>query len=420
MPNQQDWIDRAGNVLPAATFGNFDSDIIISKGKGARVWDEDGKEYIDYLIGSGPMLLGHGNEEVLDAVKSQLSKGLTYFANNSSGIELAEVICNAVTCAEQIRYVSSGSEADMYAIRLARAYTGREKILKFEGGYHGMSSEAQMSLAPSRLVNFPTAVPDSAGIPASVRDDMIISQFNDLELTESLINEHGSQIAAIIIEPLQRIMPPKMEFLQGLRALCDKHGLLLVFDEIVTGFRLAYGGAQELYGVIPDICTLGKVIGGGFPLAAIAGKKDIMSHFDKNKAGDGFLMQIGTLSGNPVASVAGLKTLEILRRDGQYEHFRKIGTRLQKLFSTALSNAGIDHRVVGDPTLFDVLFTSGEVQNYRQSQTADSNLNAKFNAELRNRGIFKAPSKCYPCLVLTEEDIEFTENAINEAVDSIL
>ena len=419
MTNQQDWIDRAGSVLPAATFGNFDSDIIISKGKGARVWDEDGKEYIDYLIGSGPMLLGHGNEEVLDAVKSQLSKGLTYFANNSSGIELAEVICNAVTCAEQLRYVSTGSEADMYAMRLARAYTGREKILKFEGGYHGMSSEAQMSLAPSRLVNFPTAVPDSAGIPASVRDDMIISQFNDLELTESLINEHGSQIAAIIIEPLQRIIPPKMEFLQGLRALCDKHGLLLVFDEIVTGFRLAYGGAQELYGVIPDICTLGKVIGGGFPLAAIAGKKDIMSHFDKNKAGDGFLMQIGTLSGNPVASVAGLKTLEILRREGQYEHFRKIGERLQKLFSTALSNAGIDHRVVGDPTLFDVLFTSGEVQNYRQSQTADSNLNAKFNAELRNRGIFKAPSKCYPCIVLTEEDIEFTEKAINESVGSI-
>ena len=419
MTNQQDWIDRAGSVLPAATFGNFDSDIIISKGKGARVWDEDGKEYIDYLIGSGPMLLGHGNEEVLDAVRSQLSKGLTYFANNSSGIELAEVICNAVTCAEQLRYVSTGSEADMYAMRLARAYTGREKILKFEGGYHGMSSEAQMSLAPSRLVNFPTAVPDSAGIPASVRDDMIISQFNDLELTESLINEHGSQIAAIIIEPLQRIIPPNKGFLEGLRVLCDKHGLLLVFDEIVTGFRLAYGGAQERYGVIPDICTLGKVIGGGFPLAAIAGKKEIMSHFDKNKAGDGFLMQIGTLSGNPVASVAGLKTLEILRREGQYEHFRKTGVRLQKLFSTALSDAGIDHRVVGDPTLFDVLFTSGEVQNYRQSQTADSNLNAKFNSELRNRGIFKAPSKCYPCLVLTEEDIEFTENAINESVGSI-
>ena len=419
MTNQLNWIDRAEHVLPAATFGNFESNIIIKKGKGSRVWDEDGKEYIDYLIGSGPMLLGHGNEEVLDAVKFQLPKGLTFFANNSSGIELAEEICRAVVCAEQVRFVSSGSEADMYAIRLARAFTGREKILKFEGGYHGMSSEAQMSLAPIRQVNFPTAVPDSAGIPASVRDDMIISQFNDLALTESLINEYGSQIGAIIIEPLQRIIPPKEGFLQGLRTLCDKHGILLVFDEIVTGFRLAYGGAQELYGVIPDICTLGKVIGGGFPLAAIAGKKEIMSHFDKSKAGDGFLMQIGTLSGNPVASVAGLKTLEILRREGQYEHFRKIGTRIQNLFSTALANAGVDHKVVGDPTLFDVMFTSSEVENYRHTQTVDSDLAARFNKELRIKGIFKAPGKVYPSLALTEEDLKITENAINDAVKTI-
>ena len=419
MSSQQNWIGRAGRVLPAATFGNFDSNIIISKGLGSRVWDEDGKEYTDYLIGSGPMLLGHGNEEVLDAVKKQLPNGLTFFANNSSGIELAEEICRAVTCAEQVRFVSSGSEADMYAIRLARAFTGREKILKFEGGYHGMSSEAQMSLAPIRQVNFPTAVPDSAGIPTSVKDDMIISQFNDLELTASLIDEYGPQIGAIIIEPLQRIIPPKEGFLQGLRALCDKHGILLVFDEIVTGFRLAYGGAQELYGVIPDICTLGKVIGGGFPLAAIAGKKEIMSHFDKSKAGDGFLMQIGTLSGNPVASVAGLKTLEILRRKGQYEHFRKIGTQIQNLFSVALTKAGIDHQVVGDPTLFDVMFTSSEVENYRHTQTVDSDLAARFNKELRVKGIFKAPGKVYPSLVLTEEDLKITENAINDAVKTI-
>ena len=417
MANQKGWIDRAGSVLPAATFGNFDSEIIISKGQGSRVWDEDGKEYIDYLIGSGPMLLGHGNQEVLDAVRTQLPCGLTFFANNSSGIELAEEICRAVACAEQIRFVSSGSEADMYAMRLARAFTGREKILKFEGGYHGMSSEAQMSLAPSRQVNFPTAVPDSAGIPASVRDDVIISQFNDLELTESLLDEHGAKIAAIIVEPLQRIIPPNEGFLQGLRALCDKHGILLVFDEIVTGFRLAYGGAQELYGVIPDICTLGKVIGGGFPLAAIAGKIEIMSHFDKNKAGDGFLMQIGTLSGNPVASVAGLKTLEILRREGQYNRFRTLGKQVQNIFTKALSKAGITHCVVGDPTLFEILFITGDVQNYRHTLAADSELSAKFNAELRRNGIFKAPSKVYPNLSLTEDDIEFTTNAVNNAAE---
>ncbi len=215
--SQDHWIERAKAVLPAGGFGNFDPGIIIREGKGSRVWDENGREYVDYLIGSGPMLLGHGNEEVLDAVRDQLDKGLTFFANNAAGIELAEEICRAVPCAEQVRYVSSGGEADMYAIRLARAYTGRDKILKFEGGYHGMSAEAQMSLAPARDVNFPQAVPDSAGIPSTVRDEMVISQFNDLELTTSLMNEYGSQIAAIIVEPLQRIVPPQDGFLQGLR-----------------------------------------------------------------------------------------------------------------------------------------------------------------------------------------------------------
>jgi len=414
---QQHWIDRAKSVLPAGGFGNFDPGIFIREGKGARVWDEDGKEYIDYLIGSGPMLLGHGNEEVLDAVQSQLGKGLTFFANNSAGIELAEEICKSVACAEQVRFVSSGGEADMYALRLARAFTGRDKILKFEGGYHGMSAEAQMSLAPSRLVNFPQAVPDSAGIPSSVKDQMVISQFNDLELTASLMREFASDIAAIIVEPLQRIIPPEPGFLQGLRELCDEHDVLLIFDEIVTGYRFSYGGAQELYDVTPDICTLGKIIGGGFPLAATVGRADIMSHFDKSKVGEeGFLMQLGTLSGNPIAAIAGLKTMEILNREGQYEKLRNHGRRLQKAFGGPLVEKGIDHKIVGDPTLFDVLFTNSEVRNYRDVQSADSKLNARFNTNLRELGIFKSPGKCYPCLALTEADLEFTENAIHKAV----
>ena len=416
--SQQEWIKRAHQVLPAGGFGNFDPGIIIRDGKGSRVWDEDGNEYVDYLIGSGPMLLGHGNEEVIDAVKSQLGKGMTFFANNSAGIELAEEICRAVNCAEQVRYVSSGGEADMYAIRLARAFTGRDKILKFEGGYHGMSAEAQMSLAPTRDVNFPQAVPDSAGIPSSVRDEMLISQFNDLELTTSLMDEHGADIAAIIVEPLQRIVPPQEGFLEGLRALCDKHGVLLIFDEIVTGFRFAYGGAQELYGVTPDICTLGKIIGGGFPLAAIAGSKDIMNHFDKAVVGEeGFLMQLGTLSGNPVAAIAGLKTMEILRRDGQYTRLREIGLTLQSVFSDTLASANIAHKIVGDPTLFDVVFTDKEVSNYRHTKAADAERNGKFNAALRNQGIFKSPGKCYPSLAITTEDLELTQNAVSHAVN---
>ncbi|MDD9910365.1 MAG: aminotransferase class III-fold pyridoxal phosphate-dependent enzyme [Ahrensia sp.] len=420
MVDQQQWRKRAAQVLPAAGFGNFDPSIFIKRGDGARVWDEDGKEYIDYLIGSGPMLIGHGHPEVLDTVRSQLGEGMTFFANNAAGVELAEEICAAVPCAEQVRYVTSGGEADMYAIRLARAFTGRSKLLKFEGGYHGMSAEAQMSLAPSRDVNFPQAVPDSAGIPQGVADEMIVSQFNDLELTASLMSEFGDQIAAIIVEPLQRVVPPEDGFLQGLRDLCDQHGALLIFDEIVTGFRFSYGGAQELYGVTPDLCSLGKIIGGGFPLAATVGRRDVMSHFDKAIVGaEGFLMQLGTLSGNPVAAVAGLKTMEILRRPGSYERLREIGYELQSIFSDPLREAGIPHQVVGDPTLFDIVFSEKPMRNYRHTRDADQQKNARFNAVLRENGIFKSPAKCYPCLALTDDDLAWTRQAVVKAVTAI-
>ena len=191
LSTQAEWIDRAKAAMPAGGFGNFDPNVVIRNGEGSRVWDEDGKEYVDYLIGSGPMLLGHGHPEVLEAVLEQLSKGMTFFANNAAGIELAEDIITAVPCAEHLRFLSTGGEADMYAMRLARAFTGRDKILKFEGGYHGMSAEAQMSLAPTKMSNFPQAIPDSAGIPESVRDEMLIAPFNDLDFLRSLLAEQG-------------------------------------------------------------------------------------------------------------------------------------------------------------------------------------------------------------------------------------
>ena len=420
MKSQSSWIDRANAVLPAGGFGNFDPGIIIREGKGSRVWDEDGNEYVDYLIGSGPMLLGHGHPEVLEAVREQLPKGLTFFANNAAGIELAEQICDAMACGEQVRYVTSGGEADMYAMRLARAFTGRDKIMKFEGGYHGMSAEAQMSLAPEQLTNFPVAVPDSAGIPSGVRDEMLVAPFNDIEFARSLIAEHGHEIAGIIVEPLQRVIPPAPGFLQALREECDRHGIVLVFDEIVTGFRFAYGGAQELYGVTPDVCTLGKIIGGGFPLAAIAGKADIMAHFDKEKVGaEGFLMQLGTLSGNPIAAVAGMKTMEILRRPGQYEKLRSLGKTLMDAISGHLGKAGFDHQIVGDPTLFDVLFTSTRINDYRDVYKADAARNQRFNKLLREKGIFKSPGKLYPCLALTDADIEQTIDAVAYAAGKL-
>lgn len=416
---QDEWIEKAQEVLPAGGFGNFDPGIIIARGEGAHVWDEDGNKYIDYLIGSGPMLLGHGHPEVMEAVLEQLPKGMTFFANNSKGIELAQAIIDAVPCCEQVRFVTSGGEADMYAIRLARAYTGRNKILKFEGGYHGMSAEAQMSLAPSRRVNFPQAVPDSAGIPIGVAEQMVIAPYNDLEAVENLLRE-DDDIAAIIVEPLQRIIPPEPGYLQGLRDLCDKYDVLLIFDEIVTGFRLAYGGAQERYGVVPDICTLGKIIGGGFPLAALGASADIMRHFDKKIVGeDKWLMQLGTLSGNPIASVAGLKTMEMLRRDDAYDKLRTIGGALQKMQNDALNEAGIAHQICGDETLFDIFFTNNTCRDYRSAQHDDPKRNEAYNQVLRDNGIFKSPGKLYPSLAISQEDLAATEIAVHKAVEFI-
>ena len=279
-----------------------------------------------------------------------------------------------------------------------------------------MSAEAQMSLAPNREVNFPQAVPDSAGIPQGVADQMLIAPFNDIDAVASLMDEH-SDIAAVIVEPLQRIIPAQPGFLAGLRALCDKHGILLIFDEIVTGFRLAYGGAQERYGVTPDICTLGKITGGGFPLAAVGAGREIMRHFDVSEVGeDKWLMQLGTLSGNPVAAVAGLKTMEILRREGTYDYLRGLGAQLQKMQSETLTKAGIAHRICGDETLFDILFTNAECLDYRSAKHKDPKQNSRYNDTLRKHGIFKSPGKLYPSLALTDGDLEMMRNAVDHAV----
>ncbi len=414
------WQARARQILPAGGFGNFEPEVIIQRGQGSRIWDEAGREYIDYLIGSGPMLLGHGHPEVDEAIREQLGKGLTFFANNTAGIELAEVICAALPCADQLRYVSTGGEADMYAMRLARAHTGREKILKFEGGYHGMSAEALMSMAPKTLVNFPLAMPDTAGLPASASDGVLVAPFNDFEATRQIIAEHAHEIAGIIVEPLQRLIPPEPGFLAMLRAEADAHGMVLIFDEVVTGFRFGYGGAQTLYGVTPDVATLGKTIGGGFPLAAIAGRADIMAHFDKAKVGEaGFLFQVGTLSGNPMAAVAGLKTLEILRRPGTYEALEAKGKRIMGCIHQNLERVGVAHQIVGEPYLFDVVFTGQRVLSYRDGLKGDAGQSAAWNAALRAQGIFKSAGKLYMSVAHSEEDLALTEQAIAVAADAL-
>src|SRR4051812_13371917 len=412
-----DLIDEAKRVLPGGSFGNMPAEVILRAGKGGRIWDENGKEYVDFLLGSGPMFIGHGHPEVTAAVQSQLLHGSTYFGNNRHGIALAKAIVDAVPCAEQVRFVCTGTEADLYAMRAARAFRRRDKILKFEGGYHGMSDYALMSMAPKNPGNFPRAIPDSAGIPKSVADEMLVAAFNDLEMVESLIREHKDELAGVIVEPFQRLLPPQPGFLQGLRKITQEHGIPLIFDEVVTGFRFAYGGAQEYYGVTPDLCTLGKIVGGGYALAAIAGRADIMAHFDRlAMADEDYLFQVGTLSGNPVASIAGLATLEVLRRPGAYAQVHATGKELMAALEGVLRKAGIKAQIVGEPPLFDVIFTDQPAQDYRGMLKGDKAIAGRFNKLLRERGILKGESKYYVSLAHDRADIDHAIAAWTDAV----
>ena len=413
-------LERAHRVLPGGTFGNTASDLVIREGSGGRVWDEAGREYIDYLIGSGPMLLGHAHPAVTAAVQAQVALGTTFFINNRLGIELAEAIVAAVPCAEQVRYVSTGSEADAYAIRLVRAFRGRDKILKFEGGYHGMSDYGLMSTSPRRDANSWEAIPDSAGIPKAVADTVLVAPYNDLDAVEGLIRAHGDEIAGVIVEPMQRLIPPAPGFLAGLRRLTAQADIPLIFDEVVTGFRLAWGGGQELYGVTPDLCTLGKVIGGGYPLAAIAGRADIMAHFDAASVGaDRFVKQIGTLSGNPVAAAAGLATLKVLSEPGTYERLAETGRELMAQLRATLSEVGIPAQVIGEPACFDAIFTANEIRDYRGMARGDTAMQTRFNALLRERGILKGESKYYVSCAHDAHDVSETIAAWRDAAKAL-
>ena len=409
-------VAEAKKVLPGGSFGNMPAEVILAAGKGGHIWDENGREYIDYLLGSGPMFIGHAHPEVTKAVQTQVETGSTFFGNNKHGIALAQAIVDAVPCAEQVRFVCTGTEADLYAMRAVRAFRKRDKILKFEGGYHGMSDWALMSMAPKNPGNFPRAIPDSAGIPKSVADEMLIAAFNDVDMVESLIREHKDELAGVIVEPFQRLLPPAPGFLQALRRITAEHGIPLIFDEVVTGFRFAYGGAQEYYGVTPDLCTLGKIVGGGYALAAIAGRADIMRHFDKLEVPEeDFLFQVGTLSGNPVAAVAGLATLDVLKQPGVYEQVFRTGRTLMSALSEILRKAGIKATVVGEPPLFDVLFTDASLKDYRDTLKGDKAIAAKFNKLLRERGLMKGESKYYVSLAHTQADIDHTIRAWTEA-----
>jgi glutamate-1-semialdehyde 2,1-aminomutase len=410
-------IETARRVLPGGTFGNMPAGLVIAEGQGGRVRDVSGNEYVDFLLGSGPMFVGHGHPEVLDAVREQLPRGTTFFANNEPGIRLAAEIVDAVPCAEQVRFVSSGTEADAYVMRLARAFRGRDKILKFEGGYHGMSDYALMSLAPRRPGNFPRPVPDSPGIPASVSEEVLVAPFNDADAAEALIRARHDELGGVIVEPFQRLLPPAPGFLARLRAVTAEYGIPLIFDEVVTGFRFAYGGAQAYYGVTPDLCTLGKIIGGGFPLAAIAGRADIMALFDRDTVGaERFLMQIGTLSGNPIAAAAGLATLAILRRPGAYERVFATGRTLMEGMRRILADSGLPAHILGEPVLFDIVFADAPPHDYRGVLRGDAERARRVNRSLRAQGVLKGESKYYISLAHDEADVAHTLAAFADAI----
>ena len=418
--NERELIEKAHKYLPGGSMGNLFTDVVIREGKGSRIWDVSGNEYIDYMLGSGPMVIGHTHPEVVAAVREQVERGSTFFANNEHAILLAEEIVNAVPCAEQIRFSSSGTEATLFAMRAARAYRKRDKILKFEGGFHGMNDYALMSMGPANPAEFPNPVPDSTGIPRSIQDEMLIAPFNDLETTIAIIERHHDELGGVIVEPFQRLLPPKPGFLQGLREVTQQYGIPLIFDEIVTGFRFAFGGGQEYYGVTPDLCTLGKIVAGGYPLSAVTGREDLLSPFDPGSAEDsGFMPQIGTLSGNPVAAVAGLATIQILKREGTYEKLFATGQELKDNLQRLLNEAEIPAQVVGEAPLFDVFFTDSEVVDYRDTLKADSHMLGRFNALLLERGVFKGGSKFYVSVAHTREDVDRTIEAFAWAIDEL-
>jgi glutamate-1-semialdehyde 2,1-aminomutase len=421
MSDQKDLLERASRVLPGGVLGSHRSgpglEFVVREGRGGHLYDVNGRRYIDYLLGSGPMVLGHAHPAVVDAVRRQMERGTSYMLLNEPSIELAEEIVRAVPCAEQVRYTSSGSEATFFALRVARAFRKREKVMKFEGGFHGSHDYALMSVVPRSPKAFPAPMSDSAGIPHVLEGEVLIAPYNDLATTEALIAAHHEELAAVLIEPYQRTIPPAPGFLEGLRKATRRYEVPLVFDEIVTGFRFAYGGAQEYYGVVPDLAAFGKIVAGGFPLACVAGPKAIMRHFDAALEGTPeYVWQAGTFNGNAISCAAGLATLAELRKPGTYERLFRTGERLRDGLAAAVQRHGVVAQVSGEPPVFDLFFTDHRIVDYRATLTADRELIKRFNQELVRRGVVKAVNKIYISLAHTDADVEETLAIFDEVL----
>jgi len=427
MKEQEDeWVKRSWKVFPAGSLGEYnlprELSVVLSHGKGARVYDTTGREFIDITMGWGTVILGHGHPKISEAVKRQADLGSNFSYVSDQALKLAEEIVRAVPCAEKLRFCASGTEATMYAVQFARAFTGREKILKFEGAYHGANEFGTLSLFPQKLLAFPKANPTSAGVTRASCSEVLIAPYNDLETFSRIITRHAQEIAAVIVEPLHRCTTPLAGFLEGLRDVTLKHDILLIFDEVMTGFRLSYGGAQGYYGVIPDLAALGKALGGGYPVGAVAGRADILDLCNEAHLGhEKYVWFASTLGGNPVTAAAALATLKELRKPGAYQRLFAAGENLRSGFQSILSDLDIEAQVLGDGPLCALSFTGERVVDYRTAFQSDRAKERKFKLGLFRNGIFLNPlsTKFYLSMAHGDKEIDMILSAARKVLKDI-
>ena len=421
-PRSRKLFERARKLIPGGVnspvraFGQVgEVPRFVERGKGARLFDVDGNEYLDYVLSWGPLILGHADAGVLRAVRAAMKHGTSFGAPTELENLLAHEICAALPSVERVRMVSSGTEATMSALRLARAATGRPRILKFEGCYHG-HADALLVGAGSGVATL--GIPGSPGVPAAFADLTIQAPYNDLAAVHDAFARWGGEIACVIVEPVagnMGLVLPEPGFLEGLRELCDRAGALLILDEVMTGFRVAWRGAQGLYGVEPDLTCLGKVIGGGLPAAAYGGPADLMDRL----APDGPVYQAGTLSGNPLAMAAGLETLRRLNTAGSYERLASLATRLADGLRAAAAAENVELHSAAVGGMFGFFFHPGPVRNFAEAKKADAERFRRFFAAMLERGIYLPPSPfeaCFVSLAHRPADVAATLNAARESM----
>jgi len=392
--------------------------LFIDRADGCLIYDADGNRFIDYIGSWGPMILGHRHPAVVEAIKSVLDRGTSFGAPTDLEIQLAEMVVDAVASVDLVRMVNSGTEATMSAIRLARGVTGRDLVIKFDGCYHG-HADTLLVAAGSGVATL--GIPGSPGVPQDVARHTLSLPYNDIEAVQQVMDDKGDQVACVIIEPVagnMGLVPPAAGFLESLREVTEKHGVLLIFDEVMTGFRVAYGGAQALYGIRPDLTCFGKVIGGGLPVGAYGGKKEIMSQI----APQGSVYQAGTLSGNPIAMIAGIATLEQLNKGGVYESLAEKSSRLAAGLAEAARKSGIAARVDHVGSMLGMFFTDREVTDFEAAKTCDLEMFSAFYQGMRQAGIYLAPSQ-FEVLFLSaahsDEHIDTTINAAQQVLEGL-